>query len=109
METGGAIGVAGDVATSAVALAGLVLVFLGATSTSFDTYEATEKRAVLGRYRRRAWFAFVGFILSLSAAVLGILAKWLHIECAAIDAIFLLGFGLLWILVVAIVAILDIR
>jgi hypothetical protein len=53
-----AVEVSGDVVSASTALAGLILVFLGATSTSYDSYQATERGAVRSRYQRRAWFAF---------------------------------------------------
>jgi hypothetical protein len=110
MEGGsGLIGVAGDVATSAVALAGLVLVFLGTISAGFEAYEPQEKRAVVGRYQRRAWLVFVGFVLSLISALLGILGKWLSNECAALAAMVALFLGLAWVLMVAVVVIRDIK
>ena len=105
----GAIGVAGDVATSAVALAGLILVFLGATAAGFDTYERIEKNAVRGRYQRRAWFSYVGFLLSLLSAILAIIAKWLHNECLAAAAIWALFATFLWVAVAAIIVVRDIK
>ena len=71
----GALRVAGDVATAAVALAGLILVFIGTISTSFDSYQKTEQNAVRARYQRRAWFSFVGFVLAIISAALAILGK----------------------------------
>jgi hypothetical protein len=63
------------VSAAAAALAGLLLVFLGAISTTFDGYERQEQGAVRGRYQRRAWLAFVGFIFAILAAAAGI-AAW---------------------------------
>jgi hypothetical protein len=106
---GGALGVAGDVAAAAVALAGLVLVFLGALAASFESYEPQEKRSVRGRFQLRAWFSFVGFALALISATLGIIAKWLQIECAALGAIWILFLAFLLVLAAAVIAIRDIR
>ena len=57
----------GDIIGSGVALAGLILVFLGAISTSFNSYQKQEQNSVRGRYQKRAWFAFVGFCLRSSS------------------------------------------
>lgn len=81
--------IAGDVVTASTALAGLILVFLGATSTSYDAYEATERGAVRNRYQRRAWFAFTGLVLALASVLLALIGKWLHQECAALGAMLL--------------------
>jgi len=110
METGtGALNVAGDVAASAVALAGLILVFLGYISTSFDSYEKTEQNAVRARYQWRAWFAFAGFVLALASALLALIGKWLHYECAALGAVLILFLAFLVVLVVAFIAVLAIK
>ncbi len=105
----GAGGVAGDVAQSAVALAGLLLVFLGFISTSFDTYQKTEQATVRGRYQRRAWFAFVGFVLALASAGSAISAKLLSNECAALAAVVLIAIALAFALLAALFAVLDIK
>lgn len=104
-----AIGVAGDVATSAMALAGLILIFLGAISTSFDSYQKTEQNTVRGRYQLRAWFAFVGLVLALIAACLAISGKWLTSECAALASIAILFVSLIWVLLAALSAVRQIR
>ncbi|MBV5271133.1 MAG: hypothetical protein JZU55_16055, partial [Afipia sp.] len=70
-----AVELGGDISAAATSLAGLLLVFLGAISTTFDTYQAQEKNAVRGRYQRRAWFAFTGFVLALLAAAMSTLSS----------------------------------
>jgi len=107
--TTGALGVAGDVATAAVALAGLILVFLGTLSTSFDSYQKTEQNAVRGKYQRRAWFSFVGFVLALLSAGLAISGKWLAIQCAALAGVVILFLSLLWVLVAALLLVMEIK
>lgn len=77
------ISVAGEVAGAATALAGLILVYLGSISASYGSYDFTQKGAVRASHRRRAWFAFFGFIISLLAAVFAILSKWLPCETLA--------------------------
>ena len=50
------------------ALAGLILVFLGSTLTSFESYDATQQDTVRFIYQRRAVLAFLGFLCSIVAA-----------------------------------------
>jgi hypothetical protein len=105
-----AMEVSGDVVAAAAVLAGLVLVFLGATSTSYEGYPPTLRSAhVRGRYRRRAWFGFTGFALSLLATFLALIGKWLHEEWCAFIAIILFVIALLWVLAAALLAVRDIR
>jgi hypothetical protein len=104
-----ALSVAGDVAGSATALAGLILVFLGAISTSFDSYGKQEQGSVRSRYQQRGWFAFVGFALALASAFLALLAKWLSNECAAIASLVLLFVALIWVLFAALSSVREIK
>jgi hypothetical protein len=70
------LSVAGDIAGAGAALAGLTLVFLGATASAYEGYGATEQPAVKDLYQSRARFAFGGFILSLTACLLALAGKW---------------------------------
>lgn len=72
-----------DIISAGTAMAGLVLVFLGGILNGFDAYAPQERRAVVSKFRRKAWTAFVAFALSLGAALLGLLSKWLHLTCFA--------------------------
>src|SRR5262245_22897973 len=65
-----ALGVAGEVAGAAAALSGLLLVFVGAVSATFDSFQKQEQNTVRSRYQTRAWFAFIGFVLSLLSMLL---------------------------------------
>ncbi|MBE1207460.1 hypothetical protein [Aminobacter carboxidus] len=93
-----ALPVMGEVAGAAAALAGFILVFLGGIFASFDSYERTEKKSVLPRFQRRAWFGFVGFVLALASTFLALVAKWLTNECTAAVALVLLFIALIWVL-----------
>lgn len=104
-----ALPIAGEITGSATALAGLILVFLGATATAFDSYETREKSTVRPRYQRRAWFAFVGFALALVSALCALVAKWLTNECAGLAAFVLLVLALIWVLFAALSAVREIR
>jgi hypothetical protein len=104
-----ALGVAGDVTGAATALAGLILVFLGAISTSFDSYQKTEQSAVRGRYQRRAWFAFIGFSLAILAALLALLAQWFSQACLALTAVALLAVAMIWTILAALSSVREIK
>ena len=104
-----ALGVAGEIAGSATALAGLILVFLGAIASSFEAYSKQEQTTVKAVYQRRAWFAFVGFALSLSASVSALAAKWLSQACLAFVALVLLAIAFLWVTLAALSAVKEIK
>jgi len=74
---------ASDIIGAGTAMAGLILVFLGSVSNGFEAYQPQERKSVVSRYRRRGWVAFVAFGLALTAALLGLLAKWLQLTCLA--------------------------
>lgn len=98
----------GDLASAATALAGLLLVFLGAVSAAFASYEKTQQRAVLGKYRTRAFLAFAGFILSLVAAGLAIAAKLLASKCLVIAAVCVLALAIVPVVVAAVLTVMEI-
>lgn len=104
-----AINVAGEVAGAAAALAGLILVFLGSVATAFDSFQKQEQNAVRARYQRRAWFTFVGFVLSLLVVALALVGKWLGSPCAALAAMVLLGIALGWVFVAALGIVREIK
>ena len=106
---GGPIEVSGDVSAAASALAGLILVYLGAVIGNFSGFDAPERGAVKARYQWRAWFAFVGLILCLVAVALGLVAKWLGIAGLAVGALFTLLLALVWIGAIAVIAIREMR
>jgi uncharacterized membrane protein YhaH (DUF805 family) len=106
---GGAVEVGGDVSAAAAALAGLLLVFLGSLSTTFDGYQKQEQGTVRGRYQRRAWVAFIGFIFAILAAAGGIAGKALHQECIAIAAITCLVIALAVSLLAALFSAMELR
>ena len=106
----GALEVSGDLIAAAATLAGLVLVFIGATSTSYEGYPAEMRdRALRKRFRRRAWFGFTGFALSVVAAFLALVGKWFHQEWSAFTAAALFIIALIWVIVAAYLSVRDIR
>jgi hypothetical protein len=67
--------IASDVATAAATFAGLILVFLGATVTGYEGFDATQQPAVRSRYLQRAWFAAATLFVSLVSCGLGLVGK----------------------------------
>jgi hypothetical protein len=68
--------VSSDVIAAAATLAGLILVFLGATSTGYESYDLMlRNRTIRARFQWCGWFAFAGFALALCATLLAILGK----------------------------------
>jgi hypothetical protein len=90
------IEMASDVITAATALAGLILVYLGAVAAGFAGYGREQQTAVRGRFRIRAWLAFVGILFSILSAALAVVGKWLKSECSVSAAIVLLLLSLVW-------------
>jgi hypothetical protein len=90
------------------ALAGLILVFLGASLASFDTYGPTEKSTVRPKYRKRAYTSLAGFFAALLAAVLSLVA--VDYPCATLyyGAVLTLAVSFLMASWAATVAVLDI-
>jgi putative Mn2+ efflux pump MntP len=104
-----AIELSGDISAAATALAGLLLVFIGAIFTAFDSYEKQEQGTVRSRYQRRAWFAFFGFVLSIFATALALTGKWLQQERATIVAIACLAIALICTLIAAFFSVREIK
>jgi hypothetical protein len=104
-----AVEIAGDISAAGAALAGLILVFIGAASTSFDSYERQEQHAVRLRYQTRAWIAFVGFAFALLSAPTALVAKWLSLSCLSLAALAMLIGSLAFALFAALLAVRDIQ
>lgn len=102
------ISIAGETVTAATALAGLILVYLGSVAASYGGYQPTERKSVKGSFQRRAWIAFVGLVLALIAAALGVLGKWLPNECVADAGTILLLVSFVWGVGIALVTTLEI-
>jgi uncharacterized membrane protein len=105
----GLIEVGGDISAAAAALAGLLLVFLGAIAVAFEGFQPQERSPIRGRYQRRAWLAFVGFIFSILAAATGIAGKAFHQECVVGVGMVCLAVALIVSLIVALYSALEIR
>ncbi|MCP3472406.1 hypothetical protein NLM33_19015 [Bradyrhizobium sp. CCGUVB1N3] len=105
----GLIEVGGDISAAATALAGLLLVFLGAIAVAFEGYQPQERNPIRGRYQRRAWLGFVGFVFAILAAATGIAGKAFHQECIALIGALCLVVALIMSLLVALFSALEIR
>lgn len=86
---------------ASAATSGLILVFLGATATAFESYSATEKASVKTKYRPRAAVAFASLIVSISAVIFAILADWMDAPGLAVAAFVLLCVALFGVLYAA--------
>ncbi len=100
--------IGGDVVAAGSAVAGLMLVYIGALSTSYGTYDAKERSSVRGSFQRRAWFAFFGLLLNALSIPFGLAAKGLDSFCALYIGLGLLVFGIAWLAVVAVLSVLEI-
>ena len=105
----GLIEVGGDISAAAAALAGLLLVFLGAIAVAFEGYQPQERNPIRGRYQRRAWLAFVGFIFSILACATGIAGKAFHQECVVIIGMVCLVIALIVSSIVALFSAMEIH
>jgi hypothetical protein len=104
-----ALGISGDLTAASAALAGLILVFLGSTATSFESYQKQEQASVRARYQRRAWLAFTGLVLCLVALLLSLLGGWLAQECMVLGSLALLVLATGWVLFAALAAVREIK
>jgi hypothetical protein len=104
-----AMGVSSDILAAATTLAGLVLVFLAATIARYSAIpgflQDTKTRA---RYRRKAWFNFVGFVLAVVAALLALFGKWFQCEGFVSAAAVAFVMSSLWVIATAVRMIRDI-
>jgi hypothetical protein len=101
--------IAGDVAAASSALAGLLLVFLGATQTAFEAYEKSAQKSVLAKFRRKAWLAFAGFVLSLIALASSLLGKRFENDCLIELSLASLLLGVVVVLSAAAASVWEIR
>ncbi len=86
---------AGDVAAAGTALAGLILVYLGALAVRYESLNTKSKTNQRYRYQRHARWAVSGIVLALAAAVFALIAGSVdsHAELIADFAAILLVFS----------------
>ena len=74
------VSVASDIAAAGTALAGLILVYLGAVAVRYETLDRTEQASTRDDYRGHARRAFRGLVIALVAAIAALTAKSLKAE-----------------------------
>jgi len=74
------VSVASDIAGASTALAGLILVYLGAVAVRYETLDPTDQSSSRDVYRRHARRAFRGVVIALIAAIAALRAKSLKAE-----------------------------
>ena len=95
MATLDIVSVASDIAAAGTALAGLILVYLGAVAVRYETLDPKEQSSARDVYRRHARRAFRGLVIALVAAMAALTAKSLKTEPYATILAALAGLALL--------------
>ena len=99
--------IAGQILGAGSALAGLILVFMGAAFTAFEGYTSEQKSAVRKKYQRRALVALAGFVASLLAAAIALASIWITGYPPLYCAVGMLGIAFVLALASAILSVLD--
>ena len=98
------VSVASDIADAGTALAGLILVYLGAVAVRYETLDPKDQSSARNVYRRHAWRAFRGIVLALVAAITALTAKSLKSEPYATMLAAMAGLALLMSFFIAVMA-----
>ena len=80
MATLDIVSIASDIAGAGTALAGLILVYLGAVAVRYETLDPKDQASARDVYRRHARRAFRGIVIALVAAIAALTAKALKSE-----------------------------
>jgi hypothetical protein len=72
--------IASDIAAAGTALAGLILVYLGAVAVRYEALDPKGQSSSRDVYRRHARRAFRGVVIGLFAAIGALTAKSLNVE-----------------------------
>ena len=96
-------------AQAAAGFGGLVLVFLGGVAERFHSYEGTKEKAVLARFRARAWLATSGVLAAVAATGFGLGAEACASDGAAIASLAFLGLAVAVTVVAALITALEVR
>jgi hypothetical protein len=78
------VSAASDIADAATALAGLILVYLGAVAVRYQTLDAKEQSSLRDVYRSHARRAFRGIVIALIAAIAALASEALKSEPYAV-------------------------
>ena len=106
--SGGMLPLGGDIIAAGTALAGLILVYLGAVANEYGRFPTTDQRAVRDIFIRRAWFATFGIIFAISASGIALGGKFLASSFWVGLSAFLLVLALIWSVVIAVMITSDI-
>ena len=98
------VSVASDIAAAGTALAGLILVYLGAVAVRYETLDAKDQSSARDSYRRHALRAFRGIVIALIAAIAAMTAKSLKAEPYATMIAAVAGLALLMSFFIAVMA-----
>jgi uncharacterized membrane protein len=98
------VSAASDIADAATALAGLILVYLGAVAVRYETLDAKEQSSVRNVYRSHARRAFRGIVIALVAAIAALTAESLKSEPYATIVAIVAGIALLMSFYIAVMA-----
>ena len=102
MATLDIVSVASDIAGAGTALAGLILVYLGAVAVRYETLDPKNQSSARDVYRRHARRAFRGLVIALVAAIAA--AKSLKAEPYATMIAAMAGLALLMSFFIAVMA-----
>jgi hypothetical protein len=107
MNGAAVLAAAGDIASASTALAGLLLVFIGASITAFNSYETVAKDAVRKRFQVRVGWATAGFFAALLSSAGALVSKVASLDVVACIAAVLLLVSFVATGLVAVVTITD--
>ena len=98
------VSVTSDIAAAGTALAGLILVYLGAAAVRYETLDPKDQASARDDYRQHARRAFRGLVIALVAAVAAMTAKSLKAEPYATMIAAMAGLALLMSFFIAVMA-----
>ena len=98
------VSIASDIADAGTALAGLILVYLGAVAVRYETLDPKDQASARDVYRRHARRAFRGIVIALVAAIAALTAKSLKAEPYATMIAAMAGLALLMSFFIAVMA-----
>ena len=104
MPTWNVVSVASDIAGAGTALAGLILVYLGAVAVRYETLDSKAQAAERDVYRSHARRAFRGIVIALGAAVAAMIAKILNLEPYSSIIAAMAGIALVMSFIIAVMA-----
>ena len=104
MATLDIVSIASDIAGAGTALAGLILVYLGAVAVRFETLDSKAQASARNVYRQHARRAFRGIVIGLGAAAGALIAKLLNLEPYSTVIATMAGIALLMSFFIAVMA-----